>query len=176
MWRDASCAKSCELVEHYCNKGHFAIGTASGWSLDWVVRRLTLRGGPVLTKEFLKATLCCEKVIGRASTGLVWYSTRYCTRYCNTWGLQCNKHGNKLHTYMYKRRAGPGSGPRSFKNTHTQCVCVFLKLLGPSPGPQGVGLPTRDTGVCVCYTTSVRQLKCQRVQHNAMLIRSSFWL
>ena len=21
-------------------------------------------------------------------------------------------------------------------------VCVFLKLLGPSPGPQGVGLPT----------------------------------
>ena len=25
-------------------------------------------------------------------------------------------------------------------------VCVCLKLLGPSPGPQGVGLPTRDTG------------------------------
>ena len=27
--------------------------------------------------------------------------------------------------------------------------CFFLKLLGPSPGPQGVGLPTRDTGVGV---------------------------
>ena len=26
------------------------------------------------------------------------------------------------------------------------CVCVVLKLLGPSPGPQGVGLPTRETG------------------------------
>ena len=26
-------------------------------------------------------------------------------------------------------------------------VCVFLKLLGPSPGPQGVGLPTWDTGL-----------------------------
>ena len=28
-----------------------------------------------------------------------------------------------------------------------RCVwCVFLKLLGPSPGPRGVGLPTRETG------------------------------
>ena len=30
-------------------------------------------------------------------------------------------------------------------------VCVFSKLLGPSPGPQGVGLPTRDTGAAYWF-------------------------
>ena len=43
---------------------------------------------------------------------------------------------------------GPRAGP-------THGVCVFLKLLGPSPGPQGVGLPTdQDLGIVPVRKTS----------------------
>ena len=38
-------------------------------------------------------------------------------------------------------------------------LCVFLKLLGPSPGPQCVGVPTRDTDVDTeIYLTGAAQV------------------
>ena len=54
-------------------------------------------------------------------------------------GLVCVWYSSEAHA-----NGVPGSpeGPTPVLLT----VCVFLKLIGPSPGPQGVGLPTRDTG------------------------------
>ena len=52
---------------------------------------------------------------------------------------------------MYKRRAGPGSGPRSFKNTHTQL------LLSGHVSVDDVGVEGRIV-VCVSHRSNPKLL------------------